>query len=144
MVGAEVFKNKFSSGFAKIENGELQGLKVLLVDDSPDNRILISAYLNKTGAQVSTAEDGRKGVELAQGEAVDVVLMDIQMPLMDGHEAMKTLRASGFSRPIVALTAHAMKEERERCFESGCTDYLTKPISKKQLIEVLSRHLPRH
>lgn len=122
------------------EGGILSGVKVLLVEDSPDNRRLITAYLKKTGALVSTAEDGLKGVERALEDAYDVVLMDVQMPEMDGHEAMRKLRSMGFSRPIVALTAHAMKEERDRCFESGCTDYLTKPVSRDQLIEVISRY----
>jgi CheY-like chemotaxis protein len=105
---------------------------------------LISTYLLKTGAQVSTAEDGLTGVELAFEGTYDVVLMDVQMPRMDGHQAMRKLRSMGFSRPIVALTAHAMKEERDRCFESGCTDYLTKPVSRDHLIEVVSRYRSKY
>lgn len=144
-----VNSDNLTGGFEKSnqpedEKGRLSGLKVLLVEDSPDNRRLITTYLKKTGAQVSSAEDGHEGVKRALGESVDVVLMDVQMPRMDGHQAMRKLRSVGFSRPIIALTAHAMKEERDRCFESGCTDYLTKPISKTHLINVLSRYLPNH
>jgi signal transduction histidine kinase len=123
----------------QIDLGVLAGVKVLLVEDSPDNRRLISTYLKKTGAIVSTAEDGLQGVERAFEDKYDVILMDVQMPRMDGHQAMRKLRSMGFARPIIALTAHAMKEERDRCFESGCTDYLTKPVSRSQLIEVISR-----
>jgi CheY-like chemotaxis protein len=72
----------------------------------------------------------------------DVVLMDIQMPKMDGHEATKKLRAAGFTKPIIALTAHAMREERDRCFESGCSDYLTKPLQRELLIETISKYKP--
>ena len=121
----------------------LRGLKVLLVEDSPDNQILIAFYLHKEGAQVKTASDGASGVELALTEMFDVVLMDIQMPILDGHEATKKLRQSKYSKPIIALTAHAMKEERAKCFESGFTEYLTKPIQKDLLFKVLSEYVPR-
>ncbi len=121
----------------------LRGLKVLLVEDSPDNQMLITMYLNKEGAQVKTASDGASGVELALTEMFDVVLMDIQMPILDGHEATKKLRQSKYSKPIIALTAHAMKEERAKCFESGFTEYLTKPIQKDLLFKVLSEYVPR-
>ena len=76
-------------------------------------------------------------------ETFDVVLMGVQMPILDGHEATKKLRQLQYSKPIIALTAHAMKEEREKCFESGFTEFLTKPIQKDLLIEVLSRYVPR-
>lgn len=120
---------------------QLKGLKVLITEDSPDNRMLILNYLKETGAQLSTAEDGAEGVRKALSENPDVVLMDIQMPQMDGNEAIRRLRQSGFSKPIIALTAHAMREEREKCFDSGCTDYLTKPIRRFHLIEVLTHYL---
>jgi CheY-like chemotaxis protein len=119
---------------------DLKGLRVLLVEDSPDNQMLVSMYLRKTGAILSKAENGLKGVEMALAENPDVVLMDIQMPVMDGHEATKSLRTQGFAKPIVALTAHAMKEERDRCFASGCTDYLTKPLERDRLINYLKKH----
>lgn len=121
----------------------LRGLNVLLVEDSPDNKILISIYLNKEGAHVKTAGDGAGGVELALSENFDVILMDIQMPILDGHEAVKKLRLLGYTKPIIALTAHAMNEEREKCFESGFTDFLTKPIQLNSMIEVLARYVPR-
>ncbi len=120
----------------------LRGLKVLLVDDSSDNIFLISTYLHKEGAQVKTASDGASGVELALSESFDVLLMDIQMPILGGHEAAQKLRQLKYTKPIIALTAHAMNEEREKCFESGFTEFLTKPIQFNQFIKVLVRYIP--
>jgi signal transduction histidine kinase/CheY-like chemotaxis protein len=118
----------------------LTGLKILIVDDSEDNRMLMANYLRSSGADVYMAEDGYVGCEKAMSLQPDVILMDIQMPRLDGHKATGRLRRSGFSKPIIALTAHAMREERERCLQAGCSDYLTKPISRDQLIEALARH----
>ena len=120
----------------------LKGLRVLLVEDSPDNQMLVQIYLNKTGAFLKIVSDGRQGVEAALTESFDVLLMDVQMPVMDGHAATQKLRQSKFGKPIIALTAHAMSEEKERCFESGFTDFLTKPIQQDLLINVLSRYKP--
>jgi CheY-like chemotaxis protein len=93
--------------------------------------------LSKTGASVVIANDGAEGVKSALSHDFDVILMDIQMPIMDGHEAVRTLRNKGYSRAVVALTAHAMKEERERAFRSGFSHFLTKPINRKSLIDLL-------
>jgi two-component system, sensor histidine kinase len=120
----------------------LVGLKVLLVEDSPDNQMLIKTYLGNEGAQVTVASDGAQGIELAITGDFDVVLMDIQMPVLDGHGATKKLRQLKYTQPIIALTAHAMKEERARCLESGFTDFLTKPIQKDVLFEILSKYVP--
>jgi|GEM_PF-394353 len=120
----------------------LSGLKVLLVEDSPDNQMLITLYLQREGADVKTASNGAEGVKLALSENFDVLLMDIQMPILDGHEATKKLRRAEYTKPIVALTAHAMKEENEKCLESGFTEFLTKPVRKDILVEMLSRYMP--
>src|SRR5207253_1661883 len=90
----------------------LTGLRVLLVEDSPDNQVLISRLLMREGALVEIAQDGAEGVAVALANVFDVVLMDVQMPVLDGNEAMRRLRASGYGGLIVALTAHAMKGER--------------------------------
>ncbi len=119
----------------------LHGLKVLLVEDSIDNQILISLLLTREGAEVKMVSDGAQGVECALAENFDVLLMDIQMPILDGHEATKKLRQSKFVKPIIALTAHAMKEESVKCFESGFTEFLTKPIQTESMIEMLSRYV---
>jgi len=118
----------------------LQGLRVLLVDDSPDNRLLVSRFLRTDGADVATANNGREGLLALRGSPFDVVLMDIQMPVMDGFDAMRELADSGFSRPVIALTAHAMKGDRERCLEAGFSDYVVKPVNRSQLSETIRRH----
>lgn len=126
---------------AMLENPRsLENMKILLVEDSPDNQVLMKVVLGKLGAQVEVAPNGLKGIEAALSNDVDVVLMDVQMPIMDGHEATRKLRAKGFKKPIIALTAHAMKEERERANASGFTDFLSKPINRGQLTEVLLRY----
>jgi CheY-like chemotaxis protein len=113
-------------------------LKILIVDDSLDNLALIKHILKIAGATVETANNGKEGIEKALGEYFDVILMDLQMPVMDGYEATKALRKSGFTRPIIALTAHAMKEERIRCLANGFDDHLTKPIDRNALMKALS------
>ena len=117
------------------------GKRILLVEDSPDNQLLVSTFLRKTECELLIANNGKEGVRMLESEPVDVVLMDIQMPVLDGHEATRLLRSRHFSKPVIALTAHAMREERERSRESGFTDYLTKPIHKSDLIEMLSVYL---
>lgn len=115
----------------------LEGTKILLVEDSPDNQVLVGRVLRYAGAEVRIASNGREGVEFAMTSPFDVVLMDIQMPELDGYEAAKLLREKGYPRPVIALTAHALKGERERCLASGFADYLTKPLDRNKLIETI-------
>jgi signal transduction histidine kinase/CheY-like chemotaxis protein len=117
----------------------LRHLNLLVVDDSIDNQILIQHYLRPTGARISVANNGLEAVNRATQDSFDLILMDIQMPVMDGFRALTELRAQGFAKPIVAITAHALKEEQERAFKAGFNDYLTKPISKSQLVTVLQK-----
>ncbi|PIS10017.1 MAG: hypothetical protein COT73_11635 [Bdellovibrio sp. CG10_big_fil_rev_8_21_14_0_10_47_8] len=119
--------------------GELAGKRILLVEDSSDNRLLVDQYLKRRGATVLMAENGLRGVEIASHEACDLVLMDLQMPVLDGYMATQQLRAKGFSKPIVALTAHAMDQDRQRCLAGGFTEYLTKPIRAKTLTDVVRK-----
>jgi signal transduction histidine kinase len=120
----------------------LAGLKVLLADDSRDNQIFITRILKLAGAVVETANDGAECVRKAQNGNYDVVLMDIQMPVMSGLDATKTLRSHAFIKPIIALTANALKEDRDRCLQAGCTKYLTKPIKRGELIQALIEERP--
>jgi hypothetical protein len=113
----------------------LDGIKVLLVEDSPDNQMLISRLLKLAGATVETASDGKEAVETANKNNYDVLLMDLQMPVMDGYEATAMLRKEGYNGRIIALTAHALNEERERCLKSGFDDHLSKPINRELLIQ---------
>ncbi|MCM2281986.1 MAG: response regulator [Bdellovibrionaceae bacterium] len=119
--------------------GLLDGVRVLVVDDSADNQMLVSRFLSAAGARVDFANNGLEGVNHATKNEYEVVLMDIQMPELDGYQATSRLRAMGFDRPIVALTAHALKEERDRCLSAGCTSHLTKPVEKRVLIEHVAR-----
>ena len=119
----------------------LQGAKLLLVDDFEDNRNLIRLILQRLGAAVDTSVDGADGVKKALNGDYDLVLMDIQMPVMNGYEATTILRHEGYGQPIIALTAHAMDGERERCVAAGCNGYLSKPINKGLLIATLTQHL---
>ncbi len=120
--------------------------RMLVVEDVELNQRLLGAILRRAGVVVELADDGRMGLELAlaaerRGEPFDLVLMDMQMPVMDGYEAARALRDAGFTRPIVALTAHAMSTDRERCLAAGCTDYETKPIQRERLLATCRRLL---
>jgi CheY-like chemotaxis protein/HPt (histidine-containing phosphotransfer) domain-containing protein len=117
---------------------DLNGLDVLVVDDGETNRKLIRLLVERSGAKVRTAENGQMALDLAGGAVFDVILMDMQMPVMDGYTATTTLRERGFAGPIIALTAHAMKGDRQKCEEAGCSGYLTKPIDAEQLLKALA------
>ena len=116
------------------DSASLEGLKILLVDDGETNRKLISLFLTRSGATVELAENGALALHAAEQTNFDVVLMDMQMPVMDGYTATVRLRENGFSGPIIALTAHAMKGDREKCEAAGCSGYLAKPVNMDELV----------
>lgn len=118
--------------------------RVLLVEDSLDNQRLLSLLLRKAGATVVVAENGRIGCDTARQACedespFDIILMDMQMPVLDGYSATRELREAGDKTPVVALTAHAMQEDRKKCLDAGCDEYLTKPIQRERLIEMVAR-----
>ncbi|MCA9017377.1 MAG: response regulator, partial [Planctomycetaceae bacterium] len=130
----------------KSARGEYKG-KVLLVDDTKEIRKLFSYMLNKMGLEVVTASNGKEAVDLVNGMAsqhdpYDMILMDMQMPVMNGYEATRLLRNQGNQIPIIAITAHALVSDREKCLAAGCTEYLSKPIKYEVLHEMVHCYLP--
>ncbi|MBX7164702.1 MAG: response regulator [Pirellulales bacterium] len=121
----------------------LQGARILVADDGDANRRLIQVLLTRAGAKVAVAADGQQAVELALAEAHDLILMDMQMPVLDGYDATAKLRQAGIATPIVALTAHALQSDEAKCRAAGCSDYLTKPIEPQRLLEQVDRLLSR-
>ncbi len=122
----------------------MSDVRVLLAEDVAVNRRVVELYLKDTGVALHSVENGKEALELHRAEGFDVILMDMEMPIMDGLEATAAIREweaeQGLSPvPIVALTAHAFEEKRQQCFEAGCTHYLTKPVKKADLIALLSR-----
>ncbi|MEM9753952.1 MAG: ATP-binding protein [Planctomycetota bacterium] len=118
--------------------------RILLAEDGKDNQRLITFILKKAGFTVDLAEDGQQALDKlaearADGQTYDVVLMDMQMPRVDGLTATRTARQSGYTGPIVALTAHAMDEHRKQAMDAGCTDFATKPIDRAALLELLEQ-----
>lgn len=118
-------------------------LKILLAEDTPANQKLIVSLLKKRGHSIAVAHNGREAIEFLKQQRFDVVLMDVQMPIMDGFQATSVIRAAqkpGTARlPIIAMTAHAMRGDRERCLAAGMDDYLAKPIDSRKLIELVEK-----
>jgi len=117
--------------------------KVLLVEDNEMNRDMLSRRLTRRGFDVVIAVDGKQGVALARSEKPDIILMDMSLPVMDGWEATRCVKADDATRsvPVIGLTAHAMSGDREKAIEAGCDDYDTKPVEIDRLIGKIERLL---
>ncbi|KYG67146.1 hypothetical protein AZI86_09040 [Bdellovibrio bacteriovorus] len=120
-----------------VANNPLQGKIVLLTEDSPDIQKLLTLILQKEGAEVDLAINGVDCLQKYNKRSYDVILMDIQMPIMDGYTAARKLREEGFTRSIIALTAHAMSDEHQRCIQAGCDGYLSKPVQRQKLVDMI-------
>jgi PAS domain S-box-containing protein len=120
--------------------------RILVVDDRRDIRLIAQHIIEQAGGTVTPAEHGDEAIRLIRaaedaGSGYDLVVMDMQMPIMDGYEATRRLRAAGFQKPIVALTAHAMRGDRQKCIDAGCTEYLTKPLDQPEFLKILASYL---
>lgn len=121
--------------------------RILLCEDSLDNQRLVSLILTKAGAEVVIVENGQLACEkalgaVAEGHPFDLALMDMQMPVLDGYSATRKLRAEGYTGPIVALTAHATTEDREKCLSLGCDCYIAKPIDRERILTTAASFMP--
>jgi CheY-like chemotaxis protein len=118
----------------------LFGARVLVAEDNLDNQRIIALRLKMAGADVTLACNGREAVEQVSsaGRFFDLILMDMQMPVLDGYEATRLLRSLGVRIPIIALTAHALPEDRQECLRFGCDEYVSKPIDWEALVGVLA------
>lgn len=119
----------------------LKNKKLLAVDDAQDNLTLISLYLQKTGVQLTVVDNALKAIEKVKNEDFDLILMDIQMPVMDGRKATQEIRQLGYNKPIIAFTAHAIESEQEKCISAGCNSVITKPINQKTLLNTVGSYL---
>lgn len=114
---------------------------ILVAEDSPTNQILIKSMLERSGLQVTIAEDGIEALQKVLTQQFDLILMDMMMPHMNGYEAVKELRKAGINTPVIAVTANAMKGDDKKCLEVGCDDYLAKPIDRRELFKMLDKYL---
>jgi PAS domain S-box-containing protein len=118
--------------------GRLQGLRILVAEDAVDTQLLLRQILQRQGAELDFADNGKQAIECAESKDYDIILMDIQMPICDGYQATRTLRANAYSKPIIGLSAHAMREEHDKIIASGCNEHLAKPFDPKKLVDLIA------
>ncbi|MCG8377874.1 MAG: response regulator, partial [Proteobacteria bacterium] len=138
---SRVKKNDHNETYSDVNEAEAK--HILLVEDNPDNRMLIKAYLKKTAHTLDEAENGEIAVEMYKQNNYDLVLMDVQMPVMDGHEATRLIRDWETEQnkervTIISLTAHAIREEIDKCMAAGCDKHISKPVKKATLLQTIS------
>jgi len=128
---------------AEVATDNANAIRILLAEDQPINRKIVIGLLKRYDWQILIAENGEEAVEKYSSEHFDLILMDVQMPKLDGFDATRQIRKieenSGSRIPIIAMTAHAMKGDKEKCLESGMDYYITKPVDSKELIELIQK-----
>ncbi|MGI9519983.1 MAG: response regulator, partial [Pirellulaceae bacterium] len=137
----EFQKTAWSQAGAKHVQYKLPECRILVVDDGAANRRLIRLFLGRAGCEVEQAEDGQVAVDMCQEQTFDLILMDMQMPVLDGYEATRKLRESGFTLPIIALTANAMQGDEQKCIDAGCSGFLSKPVDMDKLVATVAQAL---
>jgi len=114
---------------------------ILVAEDEELNYKVLNSCLSKTKARILRAENGEKAIEICQQEKINVILMDIQMPVMDGYETAQRIKALNINVPIIAQTSYAMANEKEKCIDAGCDDYITKPLNLDQLLSLIDKFI---
>jgi CheY-like chemotaxis protein len=132
-----------------IDRGILEGKLVLLVEDGEDNQLLLTHFLTKAGCLVRLVENGQIAIDLVEKIAgsekpIDIILMDMQMPVLDGFEATSILREDGVTTPIIGVTAHSSEDDRQRCLSAGCDEHLSKPVKKSLLLDTCALWIAKH
>jgi two-component system, sensor histidine kinase and response regulator len=130
-----------SAEITGLSKENLRGRRILVAEDSVDTQELTKILLTRVGAEAYFANNGQEVLDSVRSSEPEAILMDLQMPVKDGYEATRDLRNRGYHGPIIALTAYALAEVRERCFTVGMDDFLTKPVDPQQLYSCLMRHL---
>jgi two-component system, cell cycle response regulator DivK len=130
-----------SDNLSNALNQNWESKNILVVEDVDTNKIFFDAALRRTKAKILWAKDGQEAIDMFKANPIDLVLMDLQLPVMDGYTATREIKKINPDVPIIAQTAHVMSGEREKCMEAGCNDYLAKPIRLQILIDTLSKYL---
>lgn len=124
-----------------IDLSRLQGRSVLVVEDTVDNQVLIKIFLAKMDLKLSFVNNGEEALQILDRQGFDVILMDMQMPILDGYSAVKKIRAKNIFTPVIAMTGYSMKGDRQKCLDSGCDFYISKPFSKADLVQAIYKSL---
>jgi len=130
-----------SDNLSNALNQNWESKNILVVEDVDTNKIFFDAALRRTKAKILWAKDGQEAINMFKDNKIDLVLMDLQLPVMDGYTATREIKKINPEVPVIAQTAHVMSGEREKCMEAGCNDYLAKPIRLQILIDTLSKYL---
>lgn len=121
----------------------LEGLRILIVEDEESNYDLLRVILKRYGPEILWAQDGQQAVDLMKNDDIDLVLMDLQLPVMNGLEATTEIKKMKSDVPVIAQTAYAMTEDRQKAINAGCDDYIVKPMKRSHLLEIIDKHISK-